>query len=200
MNFTTEFRKRALVFAGLILVLALPMWVWPWYCQGMLWIGLLAGMVEWWASTWNALQEGLLQDAPWMISTFCAWVAPTIIMVMQCEQVLGHRRVVECIFIQLVVGDTAQLLCGRTFGHTRICGSLSPGKTLEGYAGGMMLTILYGAVVHKWPLGDIVIAFVAGCAGDLFFSSVKRRLRIKDFSRILSAHGGILDRLDSFIF
>merc|ERR1719401_523134 len=97
------------------------------------------------------------------------------------QRVVGHRVMVQCIFIQLVVGDTAQLLCGRCFGCTFACPSISPKKTLEGYAGGLLVTCIYGVIVHGWLVRDVFLVFAAGCVGDLYFSIVKRKLGIKDF-------------------
>ncbi|CAK0880621.1 unnamed protein product, partial [Prorocentrum cordatum] len=74
---------------------------------------------------------------------------------------------------------TAQLLCGRSFGRTFVCPTISPKKTLEGYAGGALVTCAYGAAVHGWRAQDALLAFTAGCAGDMYFSTVKRRLGIK---------------------
>merc|ERR1719444_116283 len=135
-----------------------------------------------------------------MIATFVVWFAPTLIMVARYQAVVGHQKMVECITIVLLVSDTTQFLCGRGFGRTRIFPRLSPGKTLEGYIGGVILTCIFGSLAHRWAVMDIVIIYACGCGGDLYFSWVKRRLEIKDYSRVLSAHGGILDRIDSFVF
>lgn len=158
--------------------------------------------MEWWYQCLSACRTGraTLHGLPWMTIAFLVWVVPSLLMVAEYQHVIGHKRMVECIVIQLAVGDTAQLLCGRRFGRHHICGALSPGKTLEGYVGGVLVTWVYGVVMHKWPTCDILLAFVAGCIGDLYFSAVKRSLGIKDFSRLLSSHGGILDRIDSFMF
>mmetsp|Transcript_33823 Transcript_33823/g.73164 ORF Transcript_33823/g.73164 Transcript_33823/m.73164 type:complete len:232 (+) Transcript_33823:108-803(+) len=198
-----ELRRRAQVFMALICFLAIPMYISRLACRIILFIGLTAAAIEWWYSAVRAVLangRGLLQESMWLFPSFCAWLAPTAVFVVNWPEVVEHRRLMACIIIQLAVGDTAQLLCGRSFGRTRICGKLSPGKTLEGYVGGLIVTIAYGVVFHSWPVDDIVLCFIAGCIGDLFFSSVKRRLGIKDFSAVLSAHGGILDRLDSVIF
>ncbi|CAJ1355563.1 unnamed protein product, partial [Effrenium voratum] len=134
-----------------------------------------------------------------MLCVYCIWSLPTIAALHRYRQLLGHERL-ECLLIQLVVGDSAQMIVGRSLGRHYVCPRLSPKKTLEGYVGGCALTLLYGMVLHKWSGIDVFIAYAFGCVGDLFFSAVKRRLGIKDYSRLLSSHGGLLDRIDSFMF
>merc|ERR1739848_189422 len=112
----------------------------------------------------------------------------------------GHKVLAECIVVQLVIGDTAQLLSGRLLGRHRIFPVLSPKKTFEGYVGGFCLMAAYGHFIHGWGFARLVLAYTAGCIGDLFFSFTKRRLGIKDFSVAMGSHGGILDRIDSYMF
>lgn len=194
-----ELGKRAAVLGLLLVGLMAPMWIWPGFFQAVLWLVLMAAVVEWCVSAYRA--EGTtLRDVPWLCAALICWLAPTTLMVANYEHVVGHRQMAQCILIQLAFGDTAQLLCGRLFGRTLVCPKLSPKKTLEGYLGGLALTLAYGAVVHSWSVQETMLAFVPGCFGDLYFSWVKRRLGIKDFSRLLLFHGGILDRIDSFIF
>jgi len=194
-----ELGKRLGVLVALVGFLAFPMWVWPTYCDAVLWTVLMAGFLEWWLAV---CRSGCLslQNVALMVLAFTLWAAPTVPMIARYKEVVGHRKMTECIIIQLTIGDTAQLLCGRLFGHHHICGALSPKKTLEGYLGGGLVTWLYGSIVHGWSVRDVGLAFIAGCVGDLYFSAVKRHLGIKDFSRALAAHGGILDRIDSFLF
>jgi len=174
-------------------------WIWPWYCDAVLWLFTVAGAIEWWFAAYGSGNAGL-KDFIWLSATLCLWLGPTGFMISSYQRVIGQPRMVECLIIQLVVGDTVQLLCGRAFGSTFVCGKISPKKTLEGYVGGALLTCAYGKFVHGWPTMDVVLVFVTGCIGDLYFSIVKRKLGIKDFSRLLSYHGGFLDRIDSFIF
>lgn len=194
-----EFRTRLAVFVTLVVGLVAPMCAYPLYCDAVMWVFFAGVSVEYWVSVFrcgNVHQR----DIPWTCAAFLIWVLPTTLVCAKYQEVLGHRRLVECIIIQLVFGDSAQLLCGRAFGCHFICGTLSPKKTLEGYVGGAILTSMYGVLVHGWPTADIAVAFAAGCVGDLYFSAVKRKLGLKDFSRLLLSHGGLLDRLDSFVF
>mmetsp|Transcript_124053 Transcript_124053/g.362106 ORF Transcript_124053/g.362106 Transcript_124053/m.362106 type:complete len:223 (+) Transcript_124053:56-724(+) len=194
-----ELKKRGAVLAALVAGLAVPMWIWPLYCDIVLWAFLLGGATEWWVAAYGR-GDARLQDVPWLAAAFLLWVVPTTVMVAQYKEVVGHRRMVQCVLIQLAIGDTAQLLCGRFLGRHFVCGRLSPKKTLEGYLGGAVVTCAYGAAVHSWRTNDILLVYLAGCAGDLYFSSVKRQIGLKDFSHLLSSHGGLLDRIDSFVF
>jgi phosphatidate cytidylyltransferase len=85
---------------------------------------------------------------------------------------------------------------------------LSPGKTWEGFSGGILFTILAGIGMHAltdsfsstaWAIMGLLIALLA-FSGDLFESSLKRRFGLKDTGRMLPGHGGILDRFDSLLF
>mmetsp|Transcript_132406 Transcript_132406/g.264139 ORF Transcript_132406/g.264139 Transcript_132406/m.264139 type:complete len:208 (+) Transcript_132406:41-664(+) len=194
-----ELGKRLAVLVALVGFLAIPMWVWPAWCDAILWTVFIASSLEWWLAVSRSSRSSL-QESALMVLVFILWAAPTVPMIARYKEVVGHRKLTECIIIQLTIGDTAQLLCGRLFGHHHICGALSPKKTLEGYLGGALVTCLYGSIVHSWSVRDVGLAFMAGCIGDLYFSAVKRYLGIKDFSRALASHGGILDRIDSFVF
>ncbi|UCE23571.1 MAG: phosphatidate cytidylyltransferase [Candidatus Zixiibacteriota bacterium] len=112
-------------------------------------------------------------------------------------------------FMLLMVAttDSFSQLWGKLLGRNKLCPRLSPGKTIEGLIGGILTALaavyLFGFLmptlsIRQLALAAIVIALSA-TVGDLLFSSIKRKLKTKDFSRALPGHGGILDRFDSLI-
>lgn len=113
-----------------------------------------------------------------------------------------------CLFAFFLVNasDSAAYVCGKIWGKTKLTPVISPGKTVEGAVGGILVVMLV-ALAFKWALPlkfsmletlfyAILIGICAQC-GDLAASWSKRRLGIKDFGTILPGHGGILDRFDS---
>lgn len=110
--------------------------------------------------------------------------------------------------------DTGAYAFGRMFGRHKLIPSVSPSKTVEGAAGGLAMALLgtwlYSRFLMKplaqlsmVPLGIVVFAVVIGVVaqlGDLAESLLKRDAGVKDSSRLLPGHGGILDRFDSLLF
>lgn len=116
------------------------------------------------------------------------------------------------IFFLLTVifsGDTAAYYIGKAFGRHKLTVRISPGKTREGAVGGLLGSILGGALflnafpIHPVNLPALFLAAVLGAAGqvgDLSESLLKRSHGVKDSGAILPGHGGILDRVDALIF
>lgn len=115
--------------------------------------------------------------------------------------------------IAVVFCDSFALFTGRAFGKHKMCPTISPKKTVEGLIGGMIFGTLSGLLVYfALPLFGLkvleipfcmIAAFFAsgiGVFGDLAASTVKREAGIKDYSKLIPGHGGILDRIDSSIF
>jgi len=105
--------------------------------------------------------------------------------------------------------DTFAYAIGRLIGRTKIAPRISPGKTLEGTAAGLLggwASIIVIAEVLGLPmsLGEAAIlgAVLPGAAvfGDLVESHIKRSTGVKDTSELVPGHGGVLDRLDSLLF
>jgi phosphatidate cytidylyltransferase len=103
--------------------------------------------------------------------------------------------------------DTCAYLVGRAAGRHKLAPTLSPNKTIEGSLGGFAGAALTGACVGLWIGVPVVhglavgaIAGLVGQVGDLFKSSLKRELHIKDFGSAMPGHGGALDRFDSVLF
>jgi phosphatidate cytidylyltransferase len=104
--------------------------------------------------------------------------------------------------------DVAQYVSGKSFGRHKVIPLVSPNKTWEGVIGGIATTTLLAGLLAPWltPMAVvpslIVGAFlgIAGFAGDVTISALKRDLGIKDSGSMLPGHGGVLDRLDSLTY
>lgn len=115
-------------------------------------------------------------------------------------------------FVITWLSDSGAFFVGRSRGKTKLAPALSPNKTVEGSVGGfvcaILAAILYGLILYwcHFRVNILVMAVygffgsLAGQAGDLAFSAIKREHGIKDYSNLLPGHGGMLDRFDSTIF
>ena len=111
------------------------------------------------------------------------------------------------LLVSIWASDTFAYFIGKNFGKHRLAPQISPKKTVEGLAGSALGSLLVIAVFHKWlgfsiytALGIGAAAGILGQAGDLMESACKRVFNIKDSSGLIPGHGGMLDRIDSFIF
>ncbi len=106
------------------------------------------------------------------------------------------------------VNDTFAYVTGSLVGKHPLTPRLSPGKTWEGFAGGLLFTMLAAWIFYHftglqtpatWIAAGAITSLFA-MAGDLFESGLKRKYKVKDTGEILPGHGGILDRFDSLLF
>jgi phosphatidate cytidylyltransferase len=111
-------------------------------------------------------------------------------------------------FVLIWVNDTFAFLFGKMLGKTLLIPRLSPKKTFEGLAGGVIMTFIVAIFIIPYfsdrlsPLalsGMAAITVVFGNIGDLYESKMKRRADVKDSGNLIPGHGGILDRLDSYL-
>jgi phosphatidate cytidylyltransferase len=158
--------------------------------------------------------------ATWMATVFGALYIAALAFVVRLGQVgpalpadaplagLGPERTWILILVVAVWGyDTGAFLVGRQYGRHRFLSHISPAKTLEGLGGGLAVTTLVVGLglwaagqtpVHALVLGPLV--GLAAQAGDLAESMLKRAAGVKDSSDLIPGHGGVLDRIDSFLF
>ena len=105
--------------------------------------------------------------------------------------------------------DIGAYFAGNAFGKNKLCPNVSPGKTLEGAIGGIILSLVIGSLyvlmtaempTLKNYLCFGILSFIVSLSsilGDLFESVIKRIAEVKDSGKILPGHGGLLDRIDS---
>jgi phosphatidate cytidylyltransferase len=113
---------------------------------------------------------------------------------------------VAYVYIVVAGFDGFSQVSGQLLGQHKLAPRVSPGKTVEGVAGGMIGALATAALARRViglaPLAALQVSLlicVAGLAGDLGASWLKRRAGIKDYGRVLPQHGGVLDRFDSFL-
>ncbi|MDE6296314.1 MAG: phosphatidate cytidylyltransferase [Muribaculaceae bacterium] len=116
------------------------------------------------------------------------------------------------VFLMLWINDTGAYIVGSLLGRHKLFERISPKKSWEGFIGGLLFNIIAALIfcytdlfyfgldtgIVQWIIVAVIIT-VFGTWGDLLESMIKRRLHIKDSGNIIPGHGGILDRIDSFL-
>ena len=119
----------------------------------------------------------------------------------------GEGIVID-VLVGTFLGDTGAYLGGRMFGHRPLAPTISPHKTVEGLAIGMLFAVLGVWIAGRyqdWLPGTHALVIGLGVAlvapvGDLFESFIKREAHTKDSGSLFGPHGGALDRLDAVLF
>jgi len=119
----------------------------------------------------------------------------------------GAKHILALVIL-ISCNDTFAYFAGVLFGKHKLVPSISPKKSWEGLIGGLIASLIGGALVFHlafetaWYVGSAIGAMtvVTATCGDLIESAIKRDLAIKDMSNLLPGHGGIMDRLDSALF
>ncbi|MCG3707098.1 phosphatidate cytidylyltransferase [Aliarcobacter butzleri] len=114
-------------------------------------------------------------------------------------------KVLLWLFVIVAATDIGAYFVGRSFGKTKFS-ETSPNKTLEGVFGGMAFAIILGtltSISEVGIIGAIIVSAVVSLSsvfGDLYESYLKREAGVKDSGTILPGHGGVLDRVDGYLF
>ncbi len=137
---------------------------------------------------------------------YCGFLTGHIILILSLEQ--GSHWLFALTVIT-TFSDSGAYFIGKSMGRRKLCPHISPGKTIEGFIGGIgsatLGAVLVGLVLFPEidPLKMALIAIplsILGVCGDLSESIIKRATASKDSGRILPGHGGLLDRIDSLVF
>jgi phosphatidate cytidylyltransferase len=146
---------------------------------------------------------GTLLGAAWL-----GGLGGTLAALRQAPYELGGAWIEMLLLTIVMTGDSAALFVGSAIGRHKMAPRISPGKTWEGLAGGLVGGVLGALVVRqvalRWlPWGHAVVlallVALAGVAGDLAESLFKRWAGVKDSGTLFPGHGGMLDRLDSLL-
>lgn len=164
--------------------------------------------------TMGALSVAAARPGPAMLSSVAASAFPVFYIGLPIGAIVALRRAGSAgplllLLAIVVVSDTAQYYTGRLLGRRPLAPAISPKKTREGAIGGLVGGALIAILLGRWwlpgappaacaALGLIVAA--AGIVGDLFESQLKRSAGVKDSSALIPGHGGVLDRIDSWLF
>ena len=162
-----------------------------------------ASVVMFWE--WRGLTK--TWDMKWAVGGFlyAAIPAVSLIWIRLVEPDNQFPKLLLWAFIVTWATDIGAYFVGKTVGRNKLAPSISPGKTIEGLIGGVVIAaLLGGAWVWDQHLGHALLFCaplfaLAAQAGDLFESWIKRRAGVKDSSHILPGHGGVLDRLDGLV-
>jgi phosphatidate cytidylyltransferase len=142
-----------------------------------------------------------------MISVFCISHVPALLTL----SIPGYddRNLLLIAYLVIVVqsSDVLQYVFGKLFGRRQLAPEVSPSKTVEGLAGGVLCATALGASLwwitpfNLWQAALMSLAITSmGFFGGLVLSAIKRDRGVKDWGNLIEGHGGMLDRLDSVVF
>jgi len=175
-----------------------------WTAAGFLTTMVLAFLLHWIATT---RQSATVAIAVTVLGA--GWIGLCLAHLVLLREIPHDGKLATfTVLIAVWAGDIGAFFAGRMIGRHKLAPALSPGKTWEGFLFGTATTIFvafvalykedYLSIPQSILLGAVIA--VAAPLGDLFESALKRDMQVKDSGRLLAAHGGVLDRIDSLLF
>ena len=190
--------------------------------------GAVYAIIMWFGTSYSELSLNLLFGIILLICSYEMWklrkgkskilafayvVIPLLLIRLFCISDSDYPNstfdssLILIMFILTWTFDTCAYLFGISFGKHKIMPSISPKKSWEGFAGGFVFTIIAAYFVHQFfnqitlielLLISILLPFTA-TIGDFIESYYKREAGVKDAGNFIPSHGGMLDRIDSFL-
>jgi phosphatidate cytidylyltransferase len=175
-----------------------------WTVAGFLTTMVLAFLLHWIATT---RQSATVAIASTVLGA--AWIGLGLAHLLLLREIPSEGELATfTVLLAVWAGDIGAFFAGRLIGRHKLAPALSPGKTWEGFLFGTAATIFvafvalykqhYLSIWQSIVLGAVIA--IAAPLGDLFESALKRDMQVKDSGRLLAAHGGVLDRIDSLLF
>ncbi len=162
---------------------------------------VLAGRTERFLERTATIHWGL------MVCVYCVSYAPALLLLEIPGYGKSNTKLLIFLVLVVEISDVLQYIFGKLFGRRPIAPGISPNKTWEGFAGGILSATAVGTALwwatpfSPWQAAGMSLAItLAGFAGGLILSAIKRDRGVKDYGTLLPGHGGMLDRIDSLCF
>ncbi|MCE5250757.1 phosphatidate cytidylyltransferase [bacterium] len=204
-----RFPHRAVGFIAGMLIVTSASFGYTGYCTGIIVLSLIGVFtIEIVSGKDNKLEAVLLTLFATVYPSCCNVFLMKLSGYRYYEDFTLGRHILLYVLVVIWIFDTASYFSGRQWGKHPFFQGISPKKTAEGFFGGLAGVVLLGIaaaffvensyIIHLFVI--TILAALAGQAGDLSESVIKRDRGVKDSSRIIPGHGGVLDRFDSLFF
>jgi len=194
-----------------MLTLTIPCLFWVWSEETIPVMFPLLVPVVFWMFIFLATHRSSNSAESFARFVYAQWM--TVLLMIFCyslimaHQLEGGVLFLSGAFLGVWVADTAAYFVGKAMGKTKLCPAISPGKSIEGFIGGLCFgaataAIFWIQMLDMKVLTALLLAFmliITSVAGDLGESALKRAVGVKDSGKLLPGHGGILDRIDALL-
>ncbi len=162
---------------------------------------VLAGRTERFLERTATIHWGL------MVCVYCVSYAPALLTLEIPGYGKSNTKLLVFLVLVVELSDVFQYAFGKLWGRRPIAPAISPNKTWEGFVGGVLSASAVGTAIWwatpftVWEAAAMSLAItLAGFAGGLILSAIKRDRGVKDYGSFIAGHGGMLDRIDSLCF